>query len=171
MNPSPAARVLRPDPKRWGTRYPADQRAAHKALVVNHSREAGQRSAREQAEAAGHPSGWPQSWSPSWPLSSSITTSNASIAFTSSSSSAAGALPPVRPFDHQVDDKDIFARMFALESLIGLGDSSESKALREAAGTVRALLDCGELVLFGPSERVVADSDPTPAHGNLRRVK
>lgn len=137
MNPSPAARVLRPDPKRWGTRYPADQRAAHKALVVNHSREAGQRSAREQAEAAGHPS----------------------------------ALPPVRPFDHQVDDKDIFARMFALESLIGLGDSSESKALREAAGTVRALLDCGELVLFGPSERVVADSDPTPAHGNLRRVK
>ena len=36
--PPPAAVVVTPDPKRWGTRYPAAQRDAHRVTVTAHRR-------------------------------------------------------------------------------------------------------------------------------------
>lgn len=41
MSLSPSPVVVRPDPKLWGTRYPAPQRDGHKAAVLDHAKRAG----------------------------------------------------------------------------------------------------------------------------------
>lgn len=56
--PSPMARRVAPNTKRWATRYPAEQRRQHAQLVQANIARHREGSAHDQAVAAGHPSAY-----------------------------------------------------------------------------------------------------------------
>lgn len=57
---------------------------------------------------------------------------------------------PCAPYDHELDDLDIDGRRMAMSALIGFAATAESRAVRDAAGVVDAMIRRGALVLFGP---------------------